>query len=92
MYIEMRRRPRQRVVAIMAGALLAAVGLPAVAQAACPTTPTTKAFQRFGDPADYSLLSNGHFEAGRAAGPSPARPSSRATRASRFARARIRGR
>ena len=64
MYIEMRRRPRQRVVAIMAGALLAAVGLPAVAQAACPTTPTTKAFQRFGDTADYSPLSNGHFEAG----------------------------
>jgi hypothetical protein len=64
MYIEMRRRPRQRVVAIVAGALLAAVGVPAVAQAACPITPTTKAFQRFGDTADYSMLSNGHFEAG----------------------------
>ena len=64
MYNEIRRRPRHRIVAIMAGALLAAVGLPAVAQAACPITPTTKAFQRFGDTADYSLLSNGHFESG----------------------------
>ena len=64
MYNEIRRGPRNRIVAIMAGALLAAVGLPAVAQAACPITPTTKAFQRFGDTADYSMLSNGHFESG----------------------------
>ena len=43
---------------------LALFGVPTVAQAACPTTPTTKAFKSFGDNADYSLLSNGAFETG----------------------------
>jgi hypothetical protein len=38
--------------------------VPAAAQAACPSTPTTKAFQAFGDSADYSLVPNGAFEAG----------------------------
>jgi hypothetical protein len=48
-------------------ALLSAVAvfvLPAAAQAACQSTPTTKAFQAFGDPNDYSLVPNGGFEAG----------------------------
>jgi hypothetical protein len=48
-------------------ALLSAVAvfvLPAAAQAACQSTPTTKAFQAFGDSNDYSLVPNGGFEAG----------------------------
>jgi hypothetical protein len=44
-----------------AAAILAA---PAAANAACPTTATTKPFQSFGDSADYSLVANGAFEAG----------------------------
>jgi hypothetical protein len=38
--------------------------VPAAAQAACPTAPTTKAFQAFGDSADYALAPDGAFEAG----------------------------
>jgi hypothetical protein len=38
--------------------------VPAAAQAACPDTPTTNAFQAFGDSADYSLAPDGAFEAG----------------------------
>ena len=38
--------------------------VPAAAQAACGSTPTTKAFQAFGDSNDYSLVPNGAFEAG----------------------------
>ena len=38
--------------------------VPAAAQAACPATPTTKAFQAFGDSANYSLAPSGAFEAG----------------------------
>jgi hypothetical protein len=60
----MRRRLPHRIVVTLVSTLLAAVALPAVAQAACATTPVTKAFQRFGDTANYSLLSNGHFESG----------------------------
>ena len=48
-------------------ALLAALAVfvvPAAAQAACGATPTTKAFQAFGDSNDYSLAPNGAFEAG----------------------------
>ena len=48
-------------------AVLSAVAIlvvPAAAQAACSDTPTTKAFQAFGDSADYSLAPNGAFEAG----------------------------
>jgi hypothetical protein len=43
---------------------MAVLGVPAVAQAACPSAPTTKPFKAFGDNADYSLLSNGGFEFG----------------------------
>lgn len=56
--------PKSRVAGLIGAAALAFCALPAVADAACPTTPTTKAFQRFGDTADYSLVSNGHFESG----------------------------
>jgi hypothetical protein len=48
-------------------ALLSAVAVfvvPAAAQAACPSTPTTKPFQAFGDSHDYSLVPNGGFETG----------------------------
>jgi hypothetical protein len=48
-------------------ALLSAVAVfvvPAAAQAACAPTPTTKAFQAFGDSNDYSLVPNGGFEVG----------------------------
>ena len=38
--------------------------VPAAAQAACDSTPTTKAFQAFGDSADYSLAPDGAFESG----------------------------
>ena len=38
--------------------------LPAAAQAACQSTPTTKPFQAFGDSHDYSLVPNGGFESG----------------------------
>jgi hypothetical protein len=61
------RRPKR--LAARAGALVTVVAailaVPAVASAAaCPSAPTTKAFQAFGDNADYSLLSNGAFETG----------------------------
>ena len=48
-------------------ALLSAVAVfvvPAAAQAACGSTPTTKAFQAFGDSNDYSLVPNAGFETG----------------------------
>jgi hypothetical protein len=38
-----------------------------VAQAACPTAPTTTAFAQFGDTAQYSLAPGGSFEPGQAA-------------------------
>ena len=43
---------------------LAVFVVPADAQAACAPTPTTKAFQAFGDSNDYSLVPNGGFEVG----------------------------
>jgi hypothetical protein len=43
---------------------VAAMAVPAAAQAACAPTPTTKAFQAFGDSNDYSLVPNGGFEQG----------------------------
>src|SRR5215212_6868607 len=58
------KHPRGRLVGLMAATVLALFGIPAVAQAACPAMPLTKAFNAFGDSRDYSLLSNGGFEAG----------------------------
>jgi hypothetical protein len=48
-------------------AVLSAVAVfvvPAAAQAACASTPTTKPFQAFGDSNNYSLAPNGGFESG----------------------------
>ena len=60
-------RPKQRmsfVTALLSAAVLAFLALPAMADAACPVEPVSQPFERFGDFADYSLLSNGHFESG----------------------------
>ena len=60
-------RPKQRmslVTALLSAALLAFLAVPAIADAACPVEPVSQPFERFGDFADYSLLSKGHFEAG----------------------------
>ena len=59
-----RPRPRGRIAALVGATVLALLGIPAAAQAACSPTPTSKAFQAFGDTADYSLVSNGGFESG----------------------------
>lgn len=52
----------------MAGGLLSLVtdtsGAAATSTSACPVLPTTKAFSRWGDTADYSALTGGGFEAG----------------------------
>jgi hypothetical protein len=61
-YVLRPRGLRPALAALLGAAAIFAV--PAAAQAACPTTPTAKAFQAFGDSADYSLVSNGAFEAG----------------------------
>ena len=53
----------RRVAALTA---LACFAGPAAAQAACPTPPTVKAFQAFGDSSDYFLAPNGGFESGTA--------------------------
>jgi hypothetical protein len=49
---------------VAAVTVLACFGVPAAAQAACPTPPTVKAFQAFGDSSDYFLAPNGSFESG----------------------------
>ena len=51
----------RRVAALTA---LACFAVPAAAQAACPTPPTAKVFQAFGDSSDYFLAANGGFESG----------------------------
>ena len=48
-------------------AAFACLGGAGVAQAACPTAPTTTAFAKFGDTAQYSLAPGGSFEAGQTA-------------------------
>jgi hypothetical protein len=61
------RRPKglaANAIALVAAAVVV-LAAPAVASAAgCPSTPKVKAFQAFGDTADYSLVSNGAFETG----------------------------
>jgi hypothetical protein len=54
----------RRVAALTA---LACFAVPAAAQAACPTPPTAKVFQSFGDSSDYFLAPNGGFESGTTA-------------------------
>ena len=63
-YVNRPKHPRGRVAALVGASVIALLGAPAAAQAACPTAPTTKAFKAFGDTADYSLLANGGFESG----------------------------
>lgn len=55
------RHPVARAAVIGATAFLAAAGS---AQAACQATPTTKAFAKVGDLADYTLAPGGNFETG----------------------------
>jgi hypothetical protein len=57
-------RKIKRLGALMSAALVLVAALPAVAGAACPTTATTQPFKKWGDTAAYSLVTNGHFEAG----------------------------
>jgi hypothetical protein len=61
-YVLRPRGLRATLTALLGAAAILAV--PAAAQAACATTPTTKAFSLFGDSSDYSLAPNGSFEAG----------------------------
>ena len=63
-YVNRLSLPKSRLAGLIGAALLATATVPAVAEAACPVTPTTKAFSVLGDTADYSLVQNGHFEAG----------------------------
>lgn len=42
----------------------AALAVPAVASAACPTAPTSQVFKQWGDPFQYSPLAGGSFESG----------------------------
>lgn len=55
------KHPPARALAVGAAAFFAAAGS---AQAACPVTPTTKAFAKIGDLADYTLAPGGNFESG----------------------------
>ncbi len=55
-------RPRRRLAVALAATMVLAVGVPAAAQAACPSGTTTKAFKQFGDNADYSIAPAGDFE------------------------------
>jgi hypothetical protein len=61
-YVLRPRGLRAGLVALLSTAAVFMV--PAAAQAACASTPTTKAFQAFGDTNNYSLVPNGGFEAG----------------------------
>jgi hypothetical protein len=61
-YVLRPRGLRAGFTAVLSAAALFVV--PAAAQAACATNPTTKAFQALGDSANYSLAPNGAFEAG----------------------------
>ena len=63
-YVARPKHPRGRLVAVVAATVATLFGVPAAAQAACPSAATAKAFSAFGDSADYSLLSNGAFESG----------------------------
>jgi hypothetical protein len=64
MRIPLPRARRAPLGALVGAFTLALAGLPAAAQAACPTTPTTQAFSAFGDTAQYTSVPNGYFESG----------------------------
>jgi hypothetical protein len=63
-YVARPKHPRGRLVAAVAAALIALFGVPAAAQAACPSAAVSNPFKGFGDNANYSLVSNGAFESG----------------------------
>jgi hypothetical protein len=63
-YVTRPKHARGRLVGVIAATVITLFGIPAAAQAACPTAATAKPFKAFGDTADYSLLSNGAFESG----------------------------
>lgn len=63
-YVNRPKHPRGRLAALLGATALTLFALPAVASAACPSAPVSKAFAAFGDNADYSLVSNGAFESG----------------------------
>ncbi len=58
--------PRQlrKVVAALFGTVLLIGAVPAIAGAACPSSPTSYPFKQLGDDAAYSLLAGGSFESG----------------------------
>ncbi|HME02831.1 MAG TPA: hypothetical protein VKG38_07330 [Solirubrobacteraceae bacterium] len=62
-YIIKPHRVRNVVAALSASALLIGA-VPAVAGAACPSSPTSQAFAQFGDEAAYTLVEGGTFESG----------------------------
>lgn len=63
-YVTRPKHTRGRLVGVVAATVIALFGVPAAAQAACPTAALSKPFAAFGDTANYNLLSNGAFEGG----------------------------
>jgi hypothetical protein len=55
---------RGTMAAMLAGAALLLIGVPAAQASPCKNGPTTKAFAAFGDTAAYSLVPGGSFESG----------------------------
>ena len=62
-YIIHPRRMRSIVAALFGSAFLIGC-VPAIAGAACPSSPTSTPFKQFGDSAAYSLVQGGSFESG----------------------------
>jgi len=65
-YVIRPKRRKAHLAGIIAAALLAFVGLPAVAQADCPDSPLSQPFKQSGDSSYYSLIPNGDFSSGTA--------------------------
>jgi hypothetical protein len=63
-YVSRPKHPRGRLVGAVTATVIALLGVPAAASAACPSAATAKPFKAFGDNANYSLVSNGAFESG----------------------------
>jgi hypothetical protein len=63
MFHRIRSRRARSACALLATALAFAAA-PVVAQAGCPSSPSSKAFAQFGDEASYVLATGGSFEAG----------------------------
>ncbi len=63
-YVIRPRSLRAVVPSLFGAAAIVLLGMPALAQAACPTSPVAEAFQSFSDTAEYSLVPGGAFETG----------------------------